>query len=352
MLNSDTSWLHGFWYLALAGDRLASGRTLAKTLLGEPVLLGRTAEGAVFALLDICPHRGIPLSYGQFDGRQVSCCYHGWRFAPDGRCTEIPSLVPGQKLKIDRIKVKSYPCREVQGNVWVYVAKPGAEPGADAEPPEVPRVPDMAERRPQVSIASDFPCDADHATYGLMDPTHAAFIHTSWWWKNQARTLRLKEKSFEPAPLGWRMVRHRLPAESRAYKLLGKNVTTEITYALPGLRIEHIKGDRHSAVSLTAITPLTRSKSEVHQSLYWTLPWMAPLRPLARRLAEVFLGQDRDVVVKQQEGLAYDPRLILVDDADTQAKWYHKIKQEWLRAEAEGRPFRNPIEARTLRWRS
>jgi hypothetical protein len=90
----------------------------------------------------------------------------------------------------------------------------------------------------------------------------------------------------------------------------------------------------------------------VHQSLYWTLPWTAPLRPLARYLARAFLTQDREVVVKQQEGLAYNPSLMLIDDADTQAKWYYRLKREWLRAADEGRPFENPVKPCTLRWRS
>ena len=348
MLESDTPYLHGFWYLAVNGARLARGKMLAKKLLGEPVLLARTSGGDVFALRDICPHRGIPLHYGQFDGKEVACRYHGWRFASDGGCTAIPSLTPDQDFDISRIKAKAYPCQEVQGNIWVFFGKKSQTANDDA----IPVVPDMGKAAPLVAITSDFPCSADHAAFGLMDPTHAAFVHTSWWWEKSATTLRQKEKSFEPAPLGWRMARHRLPPESRVYKLFGNNVTTEITYALPGIRIEHIKGDRHTAVSLTAITPLSATETEVHQSLYCTLPWIGVLKPLARQLAKIFVGQDRDVVVKQQEGLAYGPSLMLIDDADTQAKWYARVKREWLKAEAEGRAFENPIKARTLRWRS
>ena len=88
--------LREMWYFAVIGTRLQLGKMLAKTLLGEPLLLGRAADGGVFALKDICPHRGIPLSYGAFDGREVECCYHGWRFDTSGRCTAIPSLAAGQ----------------------------------------------------------------------------------------------------------------------------------------------------------------------------------------------------------------------------------------------------------------
>ena len=353
MANIGDTALGNFWYLVAPGRAVQPGRTLAKRLAGEPVLLGRTKEGEVFALRDVCPHRGIPLRYGHFDGHEVACCYHGWTFAPDGRCTGIPSLVEGQDVDAGKIKVRTYPCREAQGNIWIFLAagKSRAKPD-EASLPEVPRIPGFEDAVPGVSISSIFPCDTDQAAFGLMDPTHAAFVHTSWWWKRKARTLRLKEKHFEPAPLGWRMKRHRLPPENLVYKLLGRNVTTEITYSLPGLRIESIRGDKHSAAGLTAITPLSVDTTEVHQCLYWTMPWLSPIKPLARRLAATFLGQDRDVVVRQQEGLADDPTLMLIDDADTQAKWFARLKREWLRAEAEGRPFENPVRARTLRWHS
>src|SRR5215475_15662362 len=96
-LNVDeTAALREAWYYAVPSDRLRRGKTLAKIMLGEPVLLGRDRDGAAFALRDLCPHRAMPLSFGRFDGREIECCYHGWRFDTSGRCTQIPSLVPGQ----------------------------------------------------------------------------------------------------------------------------------------------------------------------------------------------------------------------------------------------------------------
>ena len=350
MLDGTTPLLRDFWYLALAGRDLKPGRMIGKRLLGEALLIGRASDGSVFALRDLCPHRGIPLRHGSFDGREVSCAYHGWRFDPAGRCKAIPSLVEGQDFDIDAIRVKTWPCREVQGNVWVFFGAEGRP--AEQTLPAVPQVPGFEGAAPQVCLSRLFPCHSDHAAFGLMDPTHAAFVHTSWWWKKQASKLRHKEKRFEPAPLGWRMARHRLPPENRAYKLLGDNVSTEITYSLPGIRVEHIEGSRHSAVALTAITPIDEDSTEVHQSLYWTPGWLAPFRPLGKLLAGIFLDQDLDMVVKQKEGLAQHPKLLLVDDADTQAKWFHRTKLAWLRAAEEGRDFETPIQSRTLRWRS
>ena len=42
-----------------------------------PARYPRDRQGRPFALHDACPHRGMPLSHGHFDGQQVECSYHG-----------------------------------------------------------------------------------------------------------------------------------------------------------------------------------------------------------------------------------------------------------------------------------
>ena len=111
------------WYYALPGSQLKPGEMLAKTILGGPVLLARDSEGQAFALVDICPHRGIPLRFGTFDGREVECCYHGWRFNAQGTCTAMPSVLDKQLPDLTKVCVKSYPVEEVQGGIWILDRK-------------------------------------------------------------------------------------------------------------------------------------------------------------------------------------------------------------------------------------
>ena len=96
--------LRGLWYVALPGADLRPGRMVAKPLLGEPLLIGRGRGSQMFALRDICPHRGIPLRYGRFDGETIVCSYHGWRFDMGGACIEIPSLREGQQVDLTKIR--------------------------------------------------------------------------------------------------------------------------------------------------------------------------------------------------------------------------------------------------------
>ena len=63
----------GDWYPALRATGLKRGDTSVTTLLGIPMLVGRKSDGVIFAMRDLCPHRGIPLSAGWFDGETVQC---------------------------------------------------------------------------------------------------------------------------------------------------------------------------------------------------------------------------------------------------------------------------------------
>jgi phenylpropionate dioxygenase-like ring-hydroxylating dioxygenase large terminal subunit len=347
MLNNTASFLFDFWYLATPGSSLKTGTMLAKTILGQPILLGRSKEGKVFALRNICPHRAVPLSHGCFDGKEIECCYHGWRFNTQGHCTAIPSLSSGQQVNFDRIRVFSFPCREIQGNVWIYM--PSKSEFSNENLPAIPGISIIQQERPNFIDHLIFPCHVDHAIVGLMDPAHGAFVHRSWWWRDK-NSLHEKSKEFSPVDFGFRMQKHSPSKNSKAYKfLLGKTVT-EISFYLPGIRIEHISVGSHNVYALTTTTPMTETTTEVHQFFYWDMPWLTWIKPLLAPLARKFLRQDYEIVKKQQVGLLHQKELMLIHDADTQARWYYQLKKEYLNACEENREFKNPIAETVLRW--
>jgi phenylpropionate dioxygenase-like ring-hydroxylating dioxygenase large terminal subunit len=174
----DSLMLHGFWYRALPARQVRGNQLRKSMLLEAPLAIGRDRQGQPFALQDACPHRGMPLSDGCFDGQQVECSYHGWRFdGRTGQCQLIPSLTADQTLKIDRIYAASYVCEEHDEFIWVFIPEP-APPGAGstkaAQPPmPVPRVPTFSEKYKLAYLSADLPCTVDHGIIGLMDPAHA-----------------------------------------------------------------------------------------------------------------------------------------------------------------------------------
>ncbi len=358
--------LRNLWYLACTARELKAGAMVHREIAGEPILLARGRDGIAFALRDICPHRGIPLSHGRLYGKgdsidretltetQVECCYHGWRFGADGGCKAIPSLVASQTVDLEKIRVARYPLVEKQGLLWIYIPENAAEATVDLEPAvPVPEIPAVGERAPGILIRQIFDAEMDQAVVGLVDPAHGPYVHRSRLWRSSA-TMHEKAKAFARAPLGFVMKAHAPSKNSAIYRtLFGGDITTEITFSLPGLRTELIQAPKGAVCGVTAITPIEGGKTEVRHMFFWTLPWVGLLKPLVQVLGHRFLGQDRRIVTLQKEGLRYEPRMILIKDADTLAQWYFRMKKSWVHAQEAGQPFENPVpEEATLRWRT
>lgn len=348
-MNATPNLLANCWYVALSGASVPRGTMRKVTLLGQALVIGRSHDNRVFALRDFCPHRGMPLSYGTFDGSEIECCYHGWRFDCEGACTAVPSLAPDDKADISRIRARAYPCREVEGNIWVFVSA-GAR--APEMLPQIPVTPGPEGKTFRLVESVVFPCHIDHAVIGLMDPSHGPFVHQSWWWRTR-RSMHLKQKRFEPVGTGFRMAAHTPSSNSRAYKILGGAPVTEITFQLPGLRTEHITVGRHHIVLLTALTPIDGKSTQLNQFIYTTMPLLNLLLPVLKPFGKAFIRQDLVTVKRQMEGLSGEhPSLMLLGDADQQALWYFKLKKDFLAAQEEGTLFENRLKEKTLRWKS
>lgn len=343
MTNAEPSFLRNIWYHAAPSAAVPKGQLKSLLMCGEPIVLARKSDGTAYALRDICPHRGIPLSDGRMVSDEVECCYHGWKFNNAGACTCIPSLTGHEGQELSRVKVRGYPLAERAGQIFLWL---GDGPADESLLPQLP-----TSAQPNLTEAMEFPCFVDHAVVGLMDPAHGPFVHQSWYWRS-GKSIHEKAKAFGPGPFGFTMLRHKPSKNSKAYKILGGTPETEIRFQLPGVRIEHIVAGRHELVNLTCVTPIDKTRTQISHSIYWTMPWLSLLKPILRPYVKTFLGQDRDVVVKQQRGLAYQPSLMLIKDADTMARWYYQLKAEYTRAQSENRAFENPVKEQVLRWRS
>jgi phenylpropionate dioxygenase-like ring-hydroxylating dioxygenase large terminal subunit len=344
--------LTDIWYFVCLSGDLKPGALTRYELLGEPVMLGRSHGGKLFALRDICPHRAAPLSAGRFQteasgAESVECPYHGWRWGADGACTAIPSLVADQAMDVGRIKVRRYHAAETQGLVFVWIGS-----DADSQPSEPPPTFEgVVGGGPKLVDRMEFQAHIDHAVVGLMDPAHGPYVHQNWWWRSK-HSQHEKAKRFAPHEQGFAMVRHEPSKNSRAYAILGGEPLTEITFRLPGLRWEHITVGKRQVLSLTCLTPVKATATRITQIVWSDHPAFSLLKPFIAAGARKFLRQDGDMVNLQNQGLKYDPPLLWIDDADAQAKWYQQLKREWSASRREGRPFANPVQPATLRWRS
>jgi phenylpropionate dioxygenase-like ring-hydroxylating dioxygenase large terminal subunit len=354
--SADDGLLRGFWYPALRAEGVR-GRTLRTAmLLGIPLVLGRDAEGRPFAVRDSCPHRGMPLSRGWFDGRHLDCSYHGWKFEPvSGQCREIPSLISGDKLDVSKIYATAFPCREQDGYFWVYMP----ERGASSQPrEEAPRLPTFSDRYTSTHLSAELPCHVDHGIIGLMDPAHGPFVHQAWWWRTR-HSIHEKHKQFEPIPAGFRMSAHTPSSNSAPYKLLrmyakAEGITTTIDFVLPNRRYEQIHAGKYWFSSMTTVTPITAERCRIDVVAAWNIFRHVPfVLPIFRFFGEKFMRQDQRTMEIQAEGLKHNPSLMLIDDADRPAKWYFALKSAYLESRRTGEPMQHPLPGPvTLRWRS
>jgi phenylpropionate dioxygenase-like ring-hydroxylating dioxygenase large terminal subunit len=350
-LTGEVSFLSNLWYMAGLSSSLKAGGIRREMLCDQPVLLARDNSGTAFALRDICPHRAAPLSAGRFKDGNVECPYHGWQFRKDGVCAHIPSVLQDQDIDVARIKIDSYPLREQDGLIWIYMPADPKNPAPILDPPRIPIAAADGNARPRFVESQLFPCEVDHAVVGLMDPSHGPFVHKAWWWRSEG-SIHAKAKRHIPSERGFTMVGHKPSSNSFAYRILGGDLTTEIRFELPGVRFEHIKAGKREVLGFTAVTPLDQSRTLVTQVFYWTVPFLTLIRPLAAPFVRTFLGQDRKIVELQNEGLKFSPPQMLIQDADVPAIWYHRLKKAWAESVANGTAFSNPVQERVLRWRS
>jgi phenylpropionate dioxygenase-like ring-hydroxylating dioxygenase large terminal subunit len=163
--------LRNSWYVA-AWDREVTRGLLARTLLGEPVVLFRKGNGEAVALEDRCCHRHLPLSMGRLEGDELRCGYHGLKFEASGRCVEIP----GQASIPPQARVRAFPLVEKYNWLWIWMGEPER-----ADPAQIPNWwwadhPQWAFTRPdRVHLKCNYQLIADN----VLDVTHLAYVHAS-----------------------------------------------------------------------------------------------------------------------------------------------------------------------------
>lgn len=91
-------------------------RRLCFGLGSQPIAVFRTGENEVFALVDVCPHRGGPLSEGIVAGATVACPLHNWTI----------DLRDGHAVAPDEGIVRTIPVKIVEGSILVGI--PAATP--------------------------------------------------------------------------------------------------------------------------------------------------------------------------------------------------------------------------------
>jgi phenylpropionate dioxygenase-like ring-hydroxylating dioxygenase large terminal subunit len=163
---NDMTWSHPVAAVEALGDS-----PLAVRLLAQDWVLWRDAGGAPRAALDRCPHRGTQLSLGSVCAGELQCAYHGWRFAGDGRCTQVPA-VPGWVPPASH-GLNALALTPAHGLLWL---RPD---GGDARLPSFAAEADTRLRKLNVG-PYEVATSAPRLVENFLDLAHFGLVHEGW----------------------------------------------------------------------------------------------------------------------------------------------------------------------------
>ncbi len=161
-----------YWVPAMLSSELpgADCDPVRVMLLGEKLIAFRDTNGRVGLIANHCPHRGASLFFGRNEEAGLRCVYHGWKFAHDGTCVDMPTEPAESDFK-SKVKARAYPCVERGGIVWTYM-------GPRSDPPPLPDLePNMLPQAEQHVGAIQRACNWLQALEGDIDTSHLGFLH-------------------------------------------------------------------------------------------------------------------------------------------------------------------------------
>ena len=307
-------------------------RPLARRLLGQALVVFAGADGPA-VLHDRCPHRGVPLSAGRVVEGTLACAYHGWRFAGDGTCVEVPGVeVPGAE-RCPPARAARLPVTVAAGLVWTSLA---------ASPPPFPRLPEAMDD-PALDrfwwLLEPSPARLLDALENHLDPAHPHVVHP--WLVRHPRRRSPTEVTVRQGPWGAEAVyrerrrnRALLPAILEGPRL--RSVGRLWPPTIGEVRLEAASGAALSiAVVFAPVDPgVTRPYAHFASTRGRVPGWLKRLALKAFHLP--VLAQDRRILALQAATAGDKPFAIGPLDVLASAIWRH----------ANGEPC--PEEERTL----
>ncbi len=300
-------------------------------VMGRPVVLFRDPSGAIAALEDRCPHRGVALSGGVVSPSGLTCPYHGWSFSRSGLCTAMPGAPGGAPLA--EVRVAAFETLERDGVVWLSTR-------SAAKLPE--RVDAMVDGHRRFLWQTRWPASMLDAQENFLDALHTHSVHPGLvrggdLRRSVAATLRCRGDGFsidyegQAEQSGW------------LFRLFESRRTLERAYCsgLSVAQIEYRYESGWAAWITLRFTPETDTSTHVIATLHvegrWAPAWLirATVWPLLKRVND----QDSRILRAVSKGRDDFPqRLPVVTRLD--------IVRPYLEAAWEGDLGRLPAERR------
>ncbi len=291
--------LPGHWYIVCLSKQLAKG-PVARTVGGEPIVIFRDAKGQAAALVDRCMHRNLALSRGKVTADGLRCAYHGWTWAADGHCTDIPSACGGD---CSAIRIKSYPVREQQGFVWIWMADVrNALP--DRDPLLFPRMGETGWRH--FIMERVFEANAFHCVENFLDVPHTAHVHRGLFRGKESKQIEIEVTS------GSDWIEAEFIGEERMDSWIGRLLVPEGSsirhidrFQLPYVtRVDYQMSEKRQYIVMSQCTPESADRTRVFTYLAFRfVPLGGFIQMIFQPFAGAILNQDVEVLRQQTEDL-------------------------------------------------
>ena len=300
------------WYVVAWDHEIGFDTLFSRIILGEPILIYRTADGGLTAMEDRCVHRLAPLSVGRREGDFVRCGYHGLKFDTAGRCVEVP----GAEHVPSKARVNTYPI--VVKNTWVFVWM-GDPDKADAallpdnfscEHPEWRNKPGYMHYDTNYLLICD----------NLLDFSHLSYVHENTLGGSPA--IARSRADIEAIPRGLRVTRRvpnvPPPPFYKRFRDFDTNIDRWFVYdfVLPGTLLMHsggrpvadAEGDMTDAVQLHSCQTLTpETEHSTHYFFQQSHRAGEGDDRIAQSIYDTLVGafnEDRDIISAQARTLA------------------------------------------------
>ncbi|MGO9454588.1 MAG: Rieske 2Fe-2S domain-containing protein [Candidatus Binataceae bacterium] len=342
------------WYMAGWSRDFTADNLASVTMLNEPIVIYRTSDGTPAALQDRCCHRFAPLSKGRIEGDDVRCMYHGLKFAPSGRCIEIP----GQPKIPPQACVRRYPIVDKHSGAWIWMGDPAA-----ADESLIPEFVGIDDPRWTMHPGRmDYDANYMLINDNLLDLSHLAFLHrnsfgaafaggrSEKWAETRPRITKLER--------GMRIERWQVNNDPPAFVPSVREATdltdqwTAYDFIVPGaflLRSVIYKSGTaalcdegpppedieplHAQFTCQAVTPLT-DKTTCYFFAYGPRVKEAPLRDAFYELGKMAFNEDREMIEAQQKNIDRNPNdKMLTISFDSGLAQFRRMMDELIRAE-------------------
>ncbi|MEP7201887.1 MAG: aromatic ring-hydroxylating dioxygenase subunit alpha [Ilumatobacteraceae bacterium] len=114
---------HMSWFYVCRDDGLAPGDRFVADVVGESLLLVKDRDGRMHAHANVCRHRGAKLCEKSGPGSKagITCPYHAWTYALDGRLIGTPHLA-ADEIDRESLSLWSVACEVWHGFVFVNLS--------------------------------------------------------------------------------------------------------------------------------------------------------------------------------------------------------------------------------------